>query len=192
MAGTRQFNEGTALKQALEVFWQKGYSATSMQDLAEATGVQRGSLYNAYRDKESLFLHVYELYKTKYLDDIRAALDQPSLEQALRSFFDFCIESMTAGTPSRGCMTTKTAADIHSSGENIHAALKNMADSVEQVLTERLSTAEALPQLALPPAEAARLIATMTRGLVFMERIYQDSARLRATGESMIRALVRA
>ncbi len=192
MAGIRQFDEGAALERVLEVFWQKGYGPTTMQDLAEATGVQRGSLYNAYRDKESLFLHVYDIHKTKYLGELRAALDRPSLQQALRSYFDFCIQSMTTGTPSRGCMTTKTATDIHSSGEKIHAALKDMADAVEQVLADRLSTAEALPQLVLPPIEAARLIATLTRGIVFMERIYQDPARLRATAESMIRALLRA
>ncbi|MES2073957.1 MAG: TetR/AcrR family transcriptional regulator [Pseudomonadota bacterium] len=190
MAGIRQFDEDAALERVLEVFWQKGYGPTSMQDLAEATGVQRGSLYNAYRDKESLFLHVYERYKTRYLGEIRAALEQPALEQALRAFFELSILSMTAGSPSRGCMSTKTATDIHSSSEKIQAALRAMADSVEQLLSERLSSAEALPQLAIPPAEAARLIATFTRGLVFMERIYQDAERLRSTAESLIRALL--
>ncbi|MCZ7153843.1 TetR/AcrR family transcriptional regulator, partial [Salmonella enterica] len=56
MAGVRQFDEGLALDKALALFWQKGYAATSMQELAAATGVQRGSLYNAYGDKETLFL----------------------------------------------------------------------------------------------------------------------------------------
>ena len=47
MAGVRQFNEDDAFAHALDVFWRKGFRATSMLDLAEATGVQRGSLYNA-------------------------------------------------------------------------------------------------------------------------------------------------
>ncbi|MFZ6647731.1 TetR/AcrR family transcriptional regulator [Undibacterium sp. TJN25] len=192
MAGIRQFDESAALERALEVFWQKGYGPTSMQDLAEATGVQRGSLYNAYGDKESLFLHVYNQYKTAYLQDLRTALAQPRLDDSLRAFFDFCINSMTAGTPTRGCMTTKTATDIQSSGENIQAAIKSMADEVEQALTERLSTADALAQLELQPAEAARLLATFTRGLVFMERVYQDPARLKATAGSLIKVVVRA
>ncbi|WP_394777643.1 TetR/AcrR family transcriptional regulator [Undibacterium sp.] len=192
MAGIRQFDEGAALQRVLEVFWQKGYGPTSMQDLAEASGVQRGSLYNAYGDKESLFLHVYGLYKAIYLQDIRTALKQPKLDDSLNAFFDFCIGSMTTGSPTRGCMTTKTATDIQSSGEGIQATIKDMADEVEQALLDRLSTTEALPHLALPPAEAARLIATFTRGLVFMERVYQDPARLRATAASLVKVVVRA
>ena len=52
MVGTRQFDEDEMLAGALEVFWRKGFTGTSMIDLAEATGIQRGSLYNAYGDKE--------------------------------------------------------------------------------------------------------------------------------------------
>jgi len=49
MAGIRQFDEEAMLEQALELFWQKGFANTTMQDLAAATGVQRGSLYNTAR-----------------------------------------------------------------------------------------------------------------------------------------------
>ena len=51
MVGTRQFDEDALLEAALRAFWQNGFVATSMIDVAEATGVQRGSLYNAYGDK---------------------------------------------------------------------------------------------------------------------------------------------
>lgn len=191
MAGTRQFDEGAALERALEVFWLKGYGATSMQDLAEATGVQRGSLYNAYRDKESLFLHVFDKYKNNILTEVRAALDRPRLEDALRAFFSFSIASMTSGIPARGCLSTKTAVDMAAAGEKIHEQLKGLVDELERALAARLSTEEALPQLNLPPADAARLLATLTRGIVVMERIYQDPERLRATAEAMIRVLLR-
>ena len=60
MAGVRQFDEQQAYAAALEVFWTKGFRATSMLDLATATGVQRGSLYHAYGGKEQLFLRLFE------------------------------------------------------------------------------------------------------------------------------------
>ena len=56
MVGTRQFDEDALLEAALNTFWQNGFTATSMIDVAEATGVQRGSLYNAYGDKRGIFL----------------------------------------------------------------------------------------------------------------------------------------
>ncbi|HTD04182.1 TetR/AcrR family transcriptional regulator, partial [Undibacterium sp.] len=188
--GIRQFDEGAALQRVLEVFWQKGFGPTSMQDLAEATGVQRGSLYNAYGDKESLFLHVFEQYKNDILDEVRASLEQPRLEDALRAFFNFAITSMTTGKPTRGCLTTKTATDINAAGDKIREALQSLIAGMEAALEARLSTAEAIPQLRLLPAEAARLLVTLTRGIVVMERIYQDPARLRATAEAMIKTLI--
>ena len=55
MVGVRQFDEQEMIATALDVFWRKGLHDATMQDLAAATGVQRGSLYNAYGDKEAIF-----------------------------------------------------------------------------------------------------------------------------------------
>ncbi len=77
MVGTRQFDEDALLEVALKTFWQNGFAATSMIDVAEATGVQRGSLYNAYGDKERLFLLAFERYASRFLDFVRQALSNP-------------------------------------------------------------------------------------------------------------------
>ncbi|GAA1270386.1 TetR family transcriptional regulator [Planotetraspora silvatica] len=190
MAGQRQFDERRALESARDVFWLKGYGATSMQDLATASGVLRGSLYNAYGDKEALFLRVYADYADQFAAEAAGALAHPSVDQALRDFFDFTITSMTTGAPTRGCLTTKTAIDTKADGERIRAALRGLLDDMERLLEQRLSTDEARSRLAIPPAEAARVLITMTRGIVVMERVYQDAQRLRATADSLIDALV--
>lgn len=67
MVGVKQFDADQTVERALEVFWKKGLTQTSMQDPAEATGVLRGSLYNAYGDKEALFLHAYGRYASRCL-----------------------------------------------------------------------------------------------------------------------------
>lgn len=190
MAGQRQFDERRTLERAREVFWLKGYGATSMQDIAAASGVLRGSLYNAYHDKETLFLRVFEDYAEQFLADAAQALSRPTIDHALRDFFDFTITSMTTGVPTRGCLTTKTAIDIKADGERIRTALRDLLDKMEQLLHQRLSTNEARSRLAIPPAEAARLLITLTRGIVVMERVYQDPERLRATATSLIDALL--
>jgi AcrR family transcriptional regulator len=189
MAGVRQFDTSQTVERALEVFWRKGFAATSMQDLADATGVLRGSLYNAYKDKETLFLAAYERYGDMLLEEARQALDKPSPERALRTFFEYTIRSMTTGTPTRGCLTTKTATEESGHGELVHAALISLLDRFEQLVKERLSREDAVQRLALPPTDAARLVVTLTRGIVVMERVYQNPARLKKTADSMIRAL---
>src|SRR4051794_24281368 len=109
MVGVRQFDDEYVLAQALEVFWRKGLRATSMLDLAEATGVQRGSLYNAYGSEEELFLQAFERYAGSFLEATRKALEHPEPSRALLSFFDTAIANMTSGSPPRGCLTTKAA-----------------------------------------------------------------------------------
>ncbi|WP_431961319.1 TetR/AcrR family transcriptional regulator [Actinacidiphila sp. bgisy160] len=157
-----------------------------MQDLAIATGVQRGSLYNAYRDKETLFLRVFEDYADAFVAEAAATLDPPDVRRALEDFFDFTIVSMTRGTPTRGCLSTKTTTDTQADAEPIRAAVRGMLDQLEGVIAERLSREDAAGLLTVPPTEAARVLVTMTRGTVVIERVYQDADRLRATARSLI------
>jgi len=189
MAGVRQFDEEAMLEQALELFWQKGFANTTMQDLAAVTGVQRGSLYNAYGDKDTLFLKVFEKYRLRFVGQMRDALARPKLRDALRSFFDFVISSMRTGTPTRGCLSTKTALGSEVLDASLQAALRLLLDDIEGALTERLSQdpPESLP---IPARQAARLIVTFTRGLVVVERIYADEKRLRASADSLIKLLL--
>jgi TetR/AcrR family transcriptional repressor of nem operon len=63
MARPREFDRETALQRATEVFWAKGYAATSTEDLVAAMGIGRQSLYNAFGDKQSLYLEALERYQ---------------------------------------------------------------------------------------------------------------------------------
>ncbi|MEV6620315.1 TetR/AcrR family transcriptional regulator [Amycolatopsis sp. NPDC051106] len=184
VAGKRQFDERRTLELARDIFWAKGYGATSIQDIANASGVLRGSLYNAYQDKETLFLQVFEDYARDFLAEAARVLADPDIGRALRAFFDFTITSMTTGEPARGCLTTKTAIDSKAGGERINAALRRLLDGLEQLVRDRLAAEDT--RLALPAADAARVLVTMTRGIVVMERVYQDPERLRVTARSMI------
>ncbi|MYM37649.1 TetR family transcriptional regulator [Duganella sp. FT94W] len=198
MAGIKQFNEDEALEQALHVFWRKGYGDTSMPDLAKATGVQRGSLYHAYGDKQNIFLRAFARYQRNYLDMVRRHLQLDDPVAALRAYFAYVISSMSItvpqedGTPSshtRGCLTTKIATDETAMDEPVRAALRDMLDGLAAALEERLSRPDAKSRLPLPPKDAARLLVSFTRGNVVMERIYHDQQDLQATVDSMLEVL---
>lgn len=190
MAGVRQFDESAAFEQALVLFWQKGYANTTMQDLAEVTGVQRGSLYHAYGDKEAFFLKVFGVYRERYMAQMREALDKPTLRESLRGFFAHVVNSITTGTPTRGCLSTKTVVGAEDLGEPAHTAIQALVDELEGILYARLSRADKNEQLAIPPRQAARLLVTMTRGLVVIERVYRDEKRMRAMGNELITLLL--
>ncbi|HTJ94259.1 MAG TPA: TetR/AcrR family transcriptional regulator [Pararobbsia sp.] len=192
MAGVRQFDEDEAFAQALDVFWRKGYRATSMIDLADATGVQRGSLYNAYGDKEEIFLRVFDRYTSRFVADARKALDKPDLHDALNAFFDFAIRSILRGSPARGCLSTKTAIETDSESPRLRGAVRQMLDNLASVVLEALESEGAAAQLAVPPRQAADIIVAMTRGIAVMERVNTDTKRLKQTAAGLVDALVRA
>ncbi|MCS0615223.1 TetR/AcrR family transcriptional regulator [Massilia kyonggiensis] len=192
MAGTKQFDEDEVLDRAMLLFWRRGFGATSMQDVAQATGVLRGSLYHAYGDKQALFLRVFGRYRAWFLASLRAALDAPTAEEALRRYLRFAIETITAvddDEVTRGCLTTKTATDETAMDDAIRAALRGLLDDVQQALADRLGQPDAAGRLALPPAAAARLITTTTRGMVVLERVYRDVAQLEAVADDLLRLM---
>jgi TetR/AcrR family transcriptional regulator, transcriptional repressor for nem operon len=137
MAGVRQFDETAVVEQALGVFWDKGYRATTMLDLAAATGVQRGSLYHAYGGKEQLFTKVFAQFAEEFLAGAEAALAPDDARRALTAFFDYCIKSITTGTPSRGCLSTRTA--VEAAEPQVDAAVQAMLDGLEERVANMLT-----------------------------------------------------
>lgn len=191
MVGVRQFDEDKAMADALEVFWRQGMASTSMLDLAKATGIQRGSLYNAYGDKEEIFLRAFDLYAERFLNSARLSLDADDPETALTGFFAAAIANMTSGAPSRGCLTTKTAGDGTTASPPVRDRLRNLLDTLQALVARALDRGPIRNRLVLGPEETAEILVTFTRGLAVMERIYGDDARLPDRAAALVRALVR-
>ncbi len=191
MVGVRQFDEEAMLAAALEVFWRRGLSGTSMADVAAATGVQRGSLYHAYGAKERIFLLAFDRYAERFLGTVRAVLAQHDVRDALLAFFEAGIANMTGGDPPRGCLTTRTATEAVRVGPAVQARLRRLLEDLEAALTEALAAPAWAGRLAAEPAAVARLVVTFTRGLAVMQCAYGDPDRLRATARDFVATLVR-
>lgn len=190
MVGTRQFDEDALLEAALLAFWQNGFEATSMIDVARATGVLRGSLYNAYGDKEQLFLLAFDRYAARFLASAREALSNADPALALDAFFKAAIANMTGGAPSRGCLTTKTAIELPRAGKAIGARVRGLIEALEELVEGVLSTPSARRRLTCDPRAAAELIVTFTRGLAVMERT-RDRDHLERIASNFVRTLLR-
>jgi len=190
MVGTRQFDEDALLEVALKTFWQNGFAATSMIDVAEATGVQRGSLYNAYGDKERLFLLAYERYAGRFLEQVKQALANPDPAIALTTLLKNVVASLIEGAPSRGCFTTNTAIELHLAGKAIEARVKRLLEDLTALVREALSAPTARKKLSCEPEVAADLVVTFTRGLAVMERAYRNPKHLHKLSEQFVRLLV--
>jgi AcrR family transcriptional regulator len=88
MARPIEFDKDKALDRALLLFWEKGYQATSLQDLLQELGISRSSLYAAFGDKRNLFIECLDLFAERtQLVLLKAGQGRPALE-ALQFFFE--------------------------------------------------------------------------------------------------------
>ena len=100
MARPRSFDTDAVIGQLCDYFWEHGYGATSLDELAKQLGVKRGSLYNAFGSKEVLFNAAFERYEKK----LYAAFDTPHQGlAAIAHYFRNIVEAATTQGVGRGC-----------------------------------------------------------------------------------------
>lgn len=106
----REFDRTEALNKAMKVFWQKGYTATSMNDLYEAMGIKSPSLYAAFGSKEDLYEEVLIHYEQSVAPVIWGHMStEPSPRQAVWLWLERSAEVLTRTDMPHGCMVTLSA-----------------------------------------------------------------------------------
>src|SRR5215468_3840815 len=105
MARPREFDVDDALDRATQVFWSRGYEGTSVQDLVDALGVNRASLYSTFGDKAQLFAAVLERYGELVNGVVSRTLAPPAAgAAAVRAWFKALIEAATDPRGPKGCL----------------------------------------------------------------------------------------
>jgi TetR/AcrR family transcriptional regulator, transcriptional repressor for nem operon len=109
----REFDPAAAIDAAAKVFWDQGYHATSIDDLCEATGLLRGSLYSAFGDKKGMMLAAIDQYAEKNLARLAESLgsSEPTRE-GLRSALLYYTRTATVLAGRHGCLVTNTALEM--------------------------------------------------------------------------------
>ena len=192
MAGTIRFDREEALDAAARLFWSKGYDAASVQDLEAATGLGRGSLYNAFGGKEALFLAALERYAATVATPVSAALDGREIGAGLRALFGGMIARMeTPGRP-KGCLLVNSCLGAEGAPEGRRfaaAALRGMEDAFDEAFA-RARDAGALPESAKPRA-LARFFSAVAQSLGLLHRSGASREALEDVAETALAALPR-
>jgi TetR/AcrR family transcriptional repressor of nem operon len=108
----REFDEEKVLAAAASAFWQRGYHATSIDDLCTATGLLRGSLYGAYGDKRGIFLAALKRYCEARIVRAAVSLTGPPGREILRNGLLYYIEASSDLDLARACFITNTALEL--------------------------------------------------------------------------------
>lgn len=113
MVRPRAFDEEKALHVAMEIFWEKGYEATSLSDLTSGMGIQRPSIYAAFGDKKELFEAALRKYNQSHASSVRARFqNSSSVKEAFRSFFEGIVAEVYEEGPNRGCFCLNVMVEL--------------------------------------------------------------------------------
>ncbi len=168
MARPQKFDTDTVLDRAMAVFWLKGYDDTSVQDLVEATGLNRGSLYNTFGDKAQLFAQVMERYKANSpARQLVQAPDEASPRQLIHDFLMALVDRAQGDPDRKGCLITNTAAGLYGCDDAMHDWIRNTLETLENALATRIKNGQQRGEIT-PDRDAralARFLVTAAQGI---------------------------
>lgn len=119
------FDRDDIIRKVTDLFWQKGYKGTSMQNLVDVTGLNRSSFYNSFGDKFQLFeesMRSYQKIQHEMLE--RAFLDEKSPKQGIISLFEGIRDEIRTNETNRGCFFTNCTSELGNEDDKIRSFLE--------------------------------------------------------------------
>ena len=149
VSGAKQFDVQGALTQIMDLFWRKGFEATSLANLESVTGLNRSSLYSTFGDKRAMFLAALDEYIRAVSGPTFEPLSQEDLCKAVTGMLELRALRMEDPTKPAGCLLTNTLAECGGHG-----------DSIGRTLTATVSLCEARLYDAIRRAQVAGTVVT--------------------------------
>ncbi|UTP39582.1 TetR/AcrR family transcriptional regulator [Phenylobacterium sp. LH3H17] len=182
----RGYDPATVLGQARDAFWRNGFSATSLDDLSAATGLNRPSLYGAFGDKRALYLATLQRSRLEMLASLELGLSTPgSLREVLLAVFAGASAIYRSGAEAqRGCFLIGTAVTESVADPEVRHLLDQVFGELDGAFAARLAAGlDELPPGADPKA-LGRIATAILHTLAVRARTGADEASLRAIYEA--------
>ncbi|MFD7641700.1 TetR/AcrR family transcriptional regulator [Kitasatospora sp. NPDC059795] len=181
MGRPKQFDEDTAIAQAMQVFWTNGYAGSSPAELAEAAGIGKGSLYHAFGSKRELFGRALDAYDRVGIELTEEFLSGPgTAKEAIRAYLAMLVERDFAGPVRRGCLAVNTALELGGRDADATRTVRRQTERSAGLLAARIERGklEGDVPASMDAAAQARFLMTALAGLRVMARAYDRDAVL--------------
>ena len=183
MGRPKEFDPERALTRAMELFWERGYQATSMQDLVDHMGINRGSLYDTFGGKRALFQAALERDCAQFVNALVTSLQAPGSARAvISSALQGEIESLLDPERPHGCLLTSSAIELSSRDEQVRATVGESLLRVEDAFCELL-TREAHPG---DRRDLARALLALLQGMIVLARSGRDRSALEGVARAAL------
>ncbi len=148
MARPREFDPDTALEQAIALFWEKGYSDTSYEDIVNTTQVSRYGLYDVFGNKRDLFRAALAHYMERFRNEFQADLRRPEAAlPEIRGYFESLLELGATEAAKRGCLVCNTAIEMARSDREVAADVQAFFEEMFGVFRNALKNAKRRKQV---------------------------------------------
>ena len=186
MARTKDFDEDEVLKKAVNLFWLKGYNATSMQDLVDGLGISRSSLYDTYGDKHTLFIKALETYQRENSGPICNIVnsDLPAKE-AVRKLLAMIIGELVSDQNHKGCFMVNAEVEVAPHDPEVSKLICANDQQIEDALYLLIKKGQEKGEV--KSTEDARALARFTFNTVKGIRVTAKSINDKAVFEDIIK-----
>lgn len=190
MARPKEFDRDAVLDRAVELFWAKGYEATSIGDLTEHLGIGRQSLYDTFGDKHGIYLAALDRYRVHYGGFATDPLGQPGpLKKQVREVLKLIIHSVKDS--GRSCMLVNAAAERCPADKAVSERFCANGQLLEDAFVARFQLARREGELrdGLDPRALARYFVTQIFGLQIAARGGADVRSLEQSADVAVSIL---
>lgn len=184
-----KFDIDDTVEKLMQVFWKKGFAATSLADLTEATGVKRQSLYNTFGNKRDLFLKSFLKYDNEHR---RAVLSQlEALGDPLKAFqmlFDALVEQAIADGDKKGCLLVNTALTLQIHDHEIRTVVTQGLTDFERFFERQISLGIVRKDISedISAKDTAKALLTLVVGIRVLSRgVFEPDALRQISAQAM-------
>lgn len=181
MPWEKQFNRDDVLDKAMQAFWSRGYSATSMQDLVDAMGINRGSLYATFGDKHALFLAALRMFdeqvRVRLLSNLTAEF---SPREAISELFRTFQREAALPNGNRGCLLTNAALELAAHDSSVAKIVAEAQNQIEAFFQSRIEAGRDAGEIPAgrPASELSKGLLASLLGLMVLIRSRPDPVLL--------------
>lgn len=192
MARQKAFDKNEALDKAMKAFWARGYEATSVQDLVDCMGINRGSLYNTFGDKHKLFLAALDRYGKNSTSLRTERLSKPGNARTMLSEFmyDF-IYALISDKERRGCFMTNSAVELSPHDDDCAVQIRAFFEQTERALQNliRRGQQEGTITSARSAGDLATFLVGVMQGIRVVGKVNPDDSQLRPLADVALSTL---
>jgi AcrR family transcriptional regulator len=188
MSKTAKFDRQQVIEKATNLYWQKGFHATSMRNLQEIIDMRPGSIYAAFGSKDGLFKETLNYYTEQGIQHLNQCIEQAqSPLLGLKAFVTSLVIESQTDAPNGMCMLAKSVAELTEEQGELLEHARSAFQVMEGVLTQVIIDAQANGEIDQDrdPQAVARHVQVQITGLRTYARAFADNAPLQAMIDDM-------